>query len=94
MQAAHGAARMRQTYLSAQYHRLAARRGRNRAILAVAHSILVIAYRLIERDEAYQELGADHFDQVQPQRAARRLTERLEQLGFEVALSPKVVAVT
>jgi transposase len=94
VQAAHAAARMRQTYLSAQYHRLAARRGRNRAILAVAHSILVIAYRLIERDEAYQELGADHFDRVQPQRTARRLTERLEQLGFEVALSPKVVAVT
>ena len=85
---------MRQTYLSAQYHRLAARRGRNRAILAVAHSVLVIAYRLIERDEAYQELGAGYFDRVQPQRTARRLTERLEQLGFEVALSPKVVAVT
>jgi transposase len=48
-QAAHAAARTKNTYLSAQYHRLAARRGKKRAILAVAHSILVIAYHLIER---------------------------------------------
>ena len=94
VESAHVAAKTKATYLAAQYRRIAARCSKKRALIAVAHSILVIAYRLIERDEAYQELGADHFDRVQPQRTARRLTERLERLGFEVALLPKVVAVT
>jgi len=92
VQAAHAAARMHQTYLSAQYHRLAARRGRKRAILAVAHSILVIAYRLIERDEDYKELGADYFDKARLEVTAKRLTHRLERLGFDVTLQSKATS--
>jgi transposase len=90
-QAAQAAARTH-TYLGVQYQRLAGRRGKKRAILAVAHSILVIAYRLMERDEDYQDLGVDYLDRRRPDTTVRHLTQRLSQLGYEVTLSPKEVA--
>ncbi len=86
IQAAHAAARTKGTYLAAQYHRLAARRGKKRAIVAVAHSLLVIAYHLIARREPYRELGADYFDRQRPAATAQRLVQRLRKLGFEVTL--------
>jgi transposase len=86
VQAAHAAARTRGTYLSAQYRRLAARRGKKRAILAVAHSMLVMAYYMIQRQEPYRDAGADFFDRLQPEDAARRLVKRLESLGYHVTL--------
>jgi transposase len=86
VQAAHAAVRTKQTYLSAQYRRLASRRGKKRAILAVAHSILVMAYDMIQRQEPYCEAGADFFDRLQPEDAARRLVKRLERLGYYVTL--------
>jgi transposase len=92
VQAAHAAARTRGTYLSAQYHRLAGRRGKKRALMAVAHSILVIAYHLIKRGEDYKDLGGDYFEQKNPEAAVRRLTSRLAQLGYEVILNPKTAA--
>jgi transposase len=85
-QAAHGAAHTKGTYLSAQYHRLAGRRGKKKAIMAVAHSILVIAYHLIKRQEPYRELGGDYFDQRRPEATAKRLVKRLQQLGYEVII--------
>jgi transposase len=85
-QAAHAAARTKGTYLSAQYHRLAARRGKKKAIMAVSHSILVIAYHLIKRKEPYRDLGADYFDKRRPEATAKRLVKRLEQLGYQVLL--------
>jgi len=86
VQAAHGAIHTKGTYLGAQYHRIAARRGRKRAIMAVAHSILVIGYHLVQRDEPYRELGADYFDRRNPETTAHRLVRRLEHLGYQVAL--------
>jgi transposase len=85
--AAHAAARQSDTFLSSQYHRIAARRGRKRAILAVAHSILVIAYHMIERSQDYQELGATFCDQRKPEATARRLVSRLKQIGYDVTLN-------
>ncbi len=85
-QAAHAAARTKNTYLSAQYHRLARRIGKNKAIVAVSHSILVIAYHLIKRREPYQELGSDYFDKRNPEVTAKRLVKRLEQLGFQISV--------
>lgn len=85
-QAAHAASRTKNTYLAAQYHRLAGRRGKKRAVMAVAHSILVIAYYLIQRKEPYRDLGGNYFDQRRPQATAQRLVRRLEQLGFQVSL--------
>jgi transposase len=86
VQAAHAAARTKGTYLSAQYRRLAARRGKKRAILAVAHSMLVMAYYIIQRKEPYRDAGADFFDRLQPEDTARRLVKRLESLGYHVTL--------
>jgi transposase len=86
IQAAHAAARTKGTYLSAQYRRLAARRGKKRAMLAVAHSMLVMAYYMIQRQEPYRDAGADFFDRLQPEDTARRLVKRLESLGYHVTL--------
>jgi len=76
-----------ETYLKVQYHRIAARRGRKRAVMAVAHSILKIAYYLIQRETGYEDLGADYFDKRDHERLTRRLTTRLERLGYTVVLT-------
>lgn len=86
--AAHAAAHTTQSYLGAQYRRLKARRGAKKAALAVAHSLLVIAYHVIARREPYRELGADYFDQQQPQATANRLLRRLRRLGYDVTVTP------
>jgi transposase len=93
IQAAHAAAHSKRTYLAAQYHRVAARRGSKRAIVAVAHSILVIAYHLIARQEEYRELGGDYFDRQRPEVTAKRLVIRLEKLGYHVRLEVPQAAV-
>ncbi len=87
-QAAHAASRTKNTYLSAQFHRLAARRGKKRAIMAVAHSILVIAYHLIKSKEPYHDLGAGYFDKRKAQSTAKRLVRRLQELGYSINLDP------
>jgi transposase len=93
-EAAHGAARTKNKYLSAQYHRLAARRGSKRAILAVGHSILTISYYLLTRHTTYQDLGQNYFDERDREGVKRRAVRRLEQLGYEVTLSPPVTVAT
>ena len=85
-QVAHAAAHTKNTFLSAQYHRLAGRRGVKRATVAVAHSILIIAYHLIQRHEPYRELGGDYYDRQRPKATARHLVKRLQYLGYEVSL--------
>lgn len=90
VEAAQAAGRTKETYLAAQYHRLAARRGAKRAAVAVAHTILVIVYYLLTRHEAYQELGMTYFDERDRQQVERRLVHRLEALGYLVALQPAV----
>jgi transposase len=85
-QAANAASHTKATYLSAQYHRLAGRRGKKKAIVAVEHSILVIAYHVIKRKEPYRELGGDYFDKRRPEATAKHLVKRLEQLGYEVTI--------
>lgn len=86
VQADHSAAHTKNTYLAAKYRRLAVRRGRKRAIMAVAHSILVIGYHLVQLDEPYQDLGADYFDRRSPEQTAHRLVQRLEHPGYQFAL--------
>ncbi len=92
VQVAHAAAHTKNTYLAAQYRRLAARRGKKRAILAVAHSILVMAYHMIRNNEPYREAGADYFDQLRPTDTANRLKKRLEALGYQVTLEKQAIA--
>jgi transposase len=91
-QAAQAAARTKDTYLAAQAQHLTGRRGKKRAIMAVAHSILVIAYHLIQRQEPYRELGGNYFDELRPEATTKRLVKRLERLGYQVSLQPQVVA--
>jgi transposase len=86
VQAAHAAARTKGTYLNAQCRRLATRHGKKRAMMALAYSILVMAYYMIQRREPYCEAGADFVDHLQPQHTARCLVKRLESLGYHVTL--------
>lgn len=88
IEAAHGAAHTKKTYLAALFHRIAARRGRKKALIAVAHTILVIVYHLLTRQEPYRELGANYFDERERQEVERRLVRRLQHLGYEVVLQP------
>jgi transposase len=87
-QLAHAAARTKGTYLSALYHRLAARRGKKRAIIAVAHSIVVSAFHRLIRDEPYRELGAHDFDDRRQTHLVDQLTRRIERLGYRVTREP------
>lgn len=79
--------RMKDNYLSAFYHRIARRRGKKRAILAVAHKILVIIYHMLKDNKPYQDLGGDYFDQLDADRIEHRAIQRLEQLGYAVTLT-------
>ena len=83
------AAKTKQTYLAAQYQRIAARRGKKRALIALGHTILVIVYTLLTRKQPYQDLGATYFDSLTQQRVERRLVQRLERLGYQVSLQPR-----
>ncbi len=76
------------TYLGAQYHRIARRRGKKKAIVAVAHSILVIAYHLLKDGTTYRDLGHAYFDQRDTARLQQRLIARLESLGLRVTVEP------
>ena len=78
--------RMKRTYLAAQFRRIAARRGKGRAIVAVGHSVLVAIYHMLTRHEPYRDLGADYFDDRQRDHLQRRLVHRLERLGYVVTL--------
>ena len=86
-EAAWAASHTKDSYLAAQYRRLAARRGKKRALLAVGHSILVIIYHLLKHDVEYQDLGADFFDRLEPDRLRRYLVRRLQRLGYDVTLT-------
>jgi transposase len=91
-QSAWAAARTKKTYLSAQFRRLASKRGKHRAIMAVAHTILVIGYHMHKNRCDYQDLGADYFDRLHADGLKRYLIKRLEGLGHKVTLLPQEAA--
>lgn len=86
VEAAWAASRCKDSYLSAQYRRIAARRGGKRAAVAVAHSMLVIIYCMLRDGTAYQDLGSDYFERRNREAVARRARRRLEALGYSVTL--------
>jgi transposase len=88
VQAAQAAAHTKHTSLAARYRRIAARRGAKRAVIALAHTILVIAYHLIARREPYQEPGEEYLHRADPEQRRQRLVRQLGHLGFEVTLRP------
>jgi transposase len=86
-EAAWAAGRTKDSYLGAQYRRLAPRRGKKRALIAVGHSLLVIFYHMLKYDVEYHDLGVDYFDKQEPERLKRYLVKRLERLGYQVNLT-------
>jgi transposase len=88
VEAAWAAAHAKGTYLAALYARLLPRKGEKRALVAVAHSILVAAYQMLKTNQPYREPGPDYFDRLRPQHTVNRLVKRLARLGYQVALSP------
>ncbi len=89
-EAAWGASRTKGSYFKAQYHRLAPRRGRKRAIVAISHSLLEVIYYLLRSpDTEYHDLGEDHFAKQQPERLRRYLVKRLQSLGYDVTLTER-----
>ena len=87
-QAAWAASHCKRGYLRAFFHRVKARRGWAKAIVATGHKILVIAFQVLKTNTPYRELGDDYFDRLNPIRTARKLVQRLEALGHQVRLSP------
>ena len=74
------------SYFKAFYHRLAARKGKKRAIVAVAHALLVTGYILLWTGKTYADLGESYFDRLDRDRLTKRLVKRLEKLGHQVSL--------
>lgn len=91
-ESAWSASRSKGTYLKARYQRLAARRGKKRAALAVGHTILIMVYHILKEQCTYKELGADYFDRLNEQHILRRLTSRIQALGYKVDLEKVQVA--
>lgn len=86
VEAARGATRKKTSYLAAQYRRLVTRRGDKRAILAVAHTILITIYHMLRRGTTYQELGINYFDERDRLAVVNRAVRRIELLGYKVVL--------
>jgi transposase len=89
VQAAWAASHSKGTAFAARYRRLAARRGKKRALVALAHTMPVIVYHLLKRGVRYEELGPDHLGRSQQERLTRQLVRRLERLGHQVTLRPR-----
>ena len=77
-------------YLVALYQRLARRRGQQKAIVALAHSLLVSIYYMLRDHQPYRDLDSDHFVRLESLRVQRHYVRRLEQLGYAVTLTPAV----
>ena len=85
-EAAQAASRTKGTYLASQYHHLAGRRGKKKAVVAVAHSILRIIWHLLTHDCEYVDLGSRYLEERDKQNIQRRLVRRLEAYGYSVKL--------
>jgi transposase len=86
VRSAHSAARTRNTYLSVQYKRLAARRGSKRAAVAVAHTILVCMHAMLKYVVPYEDPGHDFYDQLRKDRVISSAVRRIEALGYKVTV--------
>ena len=86
VEAAWAASRSPDGYYGALYRHLAVRRGKKRAIVAVAHALLVAVYHMLKDGTAHEDLGPDHFDRLNRDALVRRSVRRLERLGYEVSI--------
>ncbi len=90
VQAAWAASMTKNSYFQAQHRRIAHRRGMKRATMAVARSILTVIYHMLDTGSVFKDLGADFFDRIKPQQALKTILKRLNLLGFDVQLTPRV----
>ena len=88
MQCSWAAIKKKNSYLQAQYHRIKARRGPKKAIMAVAASILTAIYHMLKDGTMYQDLGCDHFKRHSTDQQRKRLVKGLTHLGYAVELKP------
>ena len=86
------ASRKKGSYFRSQFRRLAARRGKKRAVVAVAHSILIVIYHVMKHKVPYQELGENFFDKLNGRRLTTYYRRRLQNLGYDVVLQPRELA--
>ncbi len=93
VQVAWAAVKVKKSYLSSFYHRLAARRGAKPAIIAVAHRILIAIYHMLKKHEPYKDLGATYLDERNKPKVVSRMKHRIEQLGYRVTIEPVTVPV-
>jgi transposase len=91
-QAAWAATRKKDSYFQAQYRRLAGRRGKKRALIAVAHSMLTVIYHMLRYGTAYKDLGGGYFDKLNSQRLVPYFVRRIKDLGYEVTLQSQAAA--
>jgi transposase len=89
VEAAQAARRTKGTYLKDKYHRIMARRGANRAVVAIGHKILVAVYEMLSTGKPYKDLSETYLDRLDEKRVTSNLTRRLERLGYEVTLSKR-----
>jgi transposase len=90
--AAMTASRSRNSYLAVKYRRLATRQGRMRALVAIEHTLLVLIWNMLTNGTAFEELGPDYYDRLNPERARNRAIRQLNTLGYEVQLTPTQAA--
>ena len=90
VECAQSAVRRKDTFFYAQYQRIAMRRGKKRATLAVAHSILIAIYYMIKEDKEYQDLGADFYNKFNKEKKANAYMKKLKELGYDVQLVAQV----
>ena len=90
-EAAWAAAHCKRSYFRAQFHRLAGKRGKKRALIAVAHSVLVVAYVLRKRGCVYLDLGSDYFEKINQEQLTRYHIKKLQRLGYSVTVTPQPV---
>jgi len=86
IEAANAAGHTNGTYFKDKLIRLQARRGRNRALMALAHKLLIAVFHILANKVPYRELGADYLDTIKPIRTAQTLVRRLQRLGYKVQL--------
>jgi transposase len=88
VQCAWAASRTKRSYFHSMYHRIKARRGHKRALIAIAHAMLITMWHLLSKSSEYADMGVVQQHQPNPQRLTRHLVQRLQQLGYSVALTP------
>ena len=90
---AHSAVKVKQSFFSAQFYRISARRGSKRAYVAVAHSILIAIYNVLSKGEVFRDLGSDYYDQFNKEHKANSMVRRLKELGYEVTIATAALSV-